>query len=1050
MLLINTAIKRRVFTVMIYMAVLVLGLTGLSKLSLDFFPELDFPMVVVLTQHNGVGPAEIETSITKVIEGAVASAEGIEKLTANSKEGLSIVTVQYQWGTDLDAATADLRDKLDQVRDFIPDDASKPIIFRLNTSNIPVAVYGLMGNKPLHVLYDLADDKLKDRIEQVDGVAQMSIEGGRKREVHVLLSRNRLDAYKMTPAQIVQVLRQENLNFSGGNIKRGYTQFTLRTQGEFKNIDQIRNVVLAYRRGVPIYLKYVAEVKWGISEETSITKFSGTPGLRLVVRKQSGANTVEVVAKLQQRLKQIEKTLPQGVRIVEAFNTADFVTQSIKSVSNSGILGGILAVFVVLFFLRNVRASIIIGFAIPASVLGTFIAMYFADVTLNIVSLGGLALGIGMLVDNAIVVLENTFSYMKRGQKPAEAARLGAQEVAMAIFSSTLTTVCVFLPIVFTDGLASEIFKEMALTVAFSLMASLFVSLTLVPMLSARYLKHEERRSDSWLSKLLKRFTDAGGRFLDRLDEKYKRGIGWALDHRKTVIFGVIGLFLVTMMFIAPGVKAEFMPENDEGNLQVKMELPAGTRLKVTHQAMEQFDRIIQKVVPEKHIKARFFLAGNPGGFSAVFGGSGPNFAQYRLKLVPKTERDISTIGYLKKIQAEVDKAAAPLGIATLNYDTQGGGAMMGGGAPIDVLVRGYDLKKAAKLSAQVAAAMRKVPGLYNIEISRKEGVPELRIEVNRTKAASVGLSIAAIGTTVQQSMLGEVATFFRRDGKEYDVLVRLKEQDRKTLQDIENIQVLSPLTGKPIRLKNIAKIVRESGPVGIERDNQERVVHVTASTFRGLRQSVVDLQKQIGQDIIVPSGFTLQYSGSFEDMQDTFLDLAIAMIVAILLVYAVMASIFESFLDPFIIFFTIPLSLIGVIWMLLLTDTSLNVNSMIGVLVLFGIVVNNGIVLVDYINILRARGYELFEGIQEAGRRRLRPILMTATTTILAMIPLAIGMGEGSESSAPLARAVVGGLSVSTVLSLFLVPVIYASFELKKRKRQQKKAERKAAEAAG
>ena len=1043
MKLTEVAIKRRVFTTMIYATILIVGIVSLSSLALDFFPDISFPMVTILTQYDGVGPQEIESSITKVIEGAVASAEGIDKLTAASFEGMSVVSVQFKWGHDLDAATTDLRDKLDLIRDLIPDDASKPTIFKISTANIPVMFLGLSGSKPVHTLYDIADRKLKDMIEQVKGVASMSIEGAQKREVQIILNRNRLDAYGFTPSDIITTLQRENINASGGLIKKGNSQFSLRTQGEFKNIEEIRNVVLSYRRGVPIYMKYVAEVKWGVSERLTTAKFDGQRGLRLVVRKQSGANTVTVVRRLQKKIRELQKALPSGVRIYESWNTGDFVVRSIGAVANSGIMGGILAVFVVLFFLRNVRASAIISLAIPTSIVGTFIAMNFSGVSLNMVSLGGLALGIGMLVDNAIVVLENTFSYMQRGQKPAEAARLGSQEIAMAIFSSTLTTVCVFLPIVFTSGLASEIFREMALTVSFSLMASLFVSMTLVPMLSARYLKVPDETFIQKYKPKMYRIMTTGERFLTWMDDKYQTIVMWSLNHRRRVVLIVFGIFLFTFMIILPALKFEFMPETDEGNIRITVELPVGTRLKKTDQAVDQLDKVINKVFKGKlgQIKSRFFASGSLGGFASIFNSTGSHIATYRMRLVPRTERTTTTLEYVKQLKKLVAKVDAPLGIANVRFSTQGGGAMMGGGSPIDILVRGYDMQKGSTLAKSIKKLMQKIPELYNIEISRKEGVPEYRVVVNRVKAASLGINMASITAAVQNSVLGRTATYFREEGRELNIFVRLREKDRRSVSDLENIQVRSSFTGKTVRVGNIAKIVRSSGPVKIERDSQERVVHVTCSTDSGdLQGSVSRIQQAIADNLVIPDGFRLEYSGNYKDMQETTRDLGLAFLVAIFLVFAVMASIFESFLDPFIIFFTIPLSFVGVFLALFVTGTSLNVNSMIGILVLAGIVVNNGIVLVDYINILRGRGLNLHDAIVEGGRRRLRPILMTSLTTILAMLPLAMGIGEGSESTEPLARAVIGGLLASTLLSLIVIPVIYSIFEHFSDKRQLRK----------
>ena len=1029
MKLIDTSIKRPVFTVMIYVAILILGFTGLSKLSIDFLPEIEFPAIVILTQQPGVGPQEIESSITRVIEGAVASAEGIDRLTATSREGLSAVTVLFKWGKNLDAAVADLRDKIDLVIDRLPDDASKPTLFRISTSNIPIMFLGLVGEKPLPFLFELADQKLKDQIVQVPGIATVNIEGQRKREVQVVLNRNRLYAYGLTPDQIINVLRAENINSSGGTIKSGYSQFTIRTEGEFKNVDDVRNIIVTYQRGIPVYLRYVADVNWGISEEVSTSRFNSKPGLRLVVYKQSGANTVQAVDSLRAKLERIRAELPAGVQLLEAFSSADFTRNSIGNTASSAILGGILAVIIVLIFLRNIRASMIIGLAIPTSIIATFIGMYFFKVNLNMISLGGLTLGIGMLVDNAIIVLENTFNYMSRGAKPAEAARLGAQEIAGAIFASTLTTVCVFLPIVFTDGMAKEIFKDMALTVSFSLMASIFVAITLVPMLSAKYLRFHDEKELKKLEPRLYKIVNFGERILEYLESRYKEGIRWALSNRKKLLIAVVGIFLFTMMVVMRGVDSEFFPESDQASIKVTVTMPVGTRLETTNEAVEQMIGLLKKAVPEKYIRNVFFVSGSPGGFSAIFNASGSHVSTLQARLVSKSERDKTTTEYIKTLKDLVQKAPAPLGVAAVNISGRGAPGF-GDGSPIDILVRGYDLKKGAEIAKQLKTIMEKVPGLYNIDVSRKEGAPEMSIRVNRVKAASLGINMASIATTIQQSVLGRTATYLREGGREYDVLVRLDEKDRKSIEDIENIQVLSGYTRRPVRIGNIASVVRDVGPINIERDDQERVIHVTCSSFRGLQQSVDDIQAEVKKKIVLPAGFSLEYKGNFKDMQDTFGDLILAVMVAIALVYAVMASIFESYLDPFIIFFTIPLSLIGVIWMLFLAGTSLNVNSMIGILVLAGVVVNNGIVLVDYINILRARGYKLEEAIMEGGRRRLRPILMTTLTTVIALVPGAIGMGEGDEANIPLARTVIGGLTVSTFLSLFIVPTIYLSFD--------------------
>jgi len=1030
MKIIDTSIKKPVFTVMIYVAIIVLGFTGLSKLSVDFMPDIEFPAIIILTQHYGVGPQEIETSITRLIESTVASTEGIDRLMGVSREGMSAVTVMFKWGYNLDSASADIRDKLDLISSRLPTDAVKPTLFKISTSNIPIMFMSLVGDKPIPYLFDLADQRLKDQIAQVPGIANVNIEGQREREVQVVLNRNRLDAYGITPDQIIAVLQAENINASGGTIKSKYGQFILRTQGEFKDVEEIRDIIVSYQHGIPVYLKYIAEVNWGISEEVARSKINGKDGLRLTVYKQSGSNTVQVVAELRKKLDSIRETLPRGIEFNEIFSSSDFTLNAINSTTNSAFMGGILAVIVVLVFLRNIRGSIIIGLSIPISIIATFVGMYFFKVNLNMISLGGLTLGIGMLVDNSIIVLENTFNYMARGQKAPEAARLGTQEIAGAIIGSTLTTVCVFLPIVFTDGMAKEIFNDITLTVTFSLLASIFVAMTLVPMLSSKYLRYYDDSQLKRIEPRLYSIISFGERMLAKLEAKYREGIRWALDHRKTVLLFTAGLFLFTMIVVLQGVDFEFMPESDQAMIRATLTMPVGTRLEVTSEAAEQLMALMREVVPEEAITAFFYLTGSPGGMTSIFNATGSNVGSLQMRLVPKTERAMTTKEYVKIIQDRLASMPAPLGVADVNVAGAGGfGGMMGGSA-IDILIRGHDLKRGADIAKQLKDIMETIPDLYNIDVSRKEGAPEMMIRVNRQKAASLGINMATIGMTIQQSVLGRTATYMREEGREYDILVRLDERDRMTPEDIENIQVLSSFTRRPVRVGNIAAIVRDVGPISIERDNQMRVIHVTCDTFAGLQQSVDKIKREVDKQIIVPEGFSLEYEGGFKDMQDTFSDLLIALAAAICLIYAVMAAIFESYLDPFIIFFTIPLSMVGVIWMLFLTGTSLSVNALIGVLVLAGIVVNNGIVLIDYINILRARGVALKEAIMEGGRRRLRPILMTTLTTVIALVPSAIGIGEGDEMNIPLARAVVGGLSISTLLSLFFVPVTYLTFD--------------------
>jgi HAE1 family hydrophobic/amphiphilic exporter-1 len=1023
----DVAVKRPVTTTVLFIALIVVGLFSLGRLAVDLIPDISFPVIVIYSTYPGVSPQEIEENLTKIIENTAASAPRIENIRSTSQEGSSLVIVEYQWGTDLAEASNDLRERLDLVRDFIPDEASQPVLFKFDPSMTPIMVATLEGRRDQESLRYLVDNTIKTALEQIDGVASVQVHGGLEKRVNVDLDRTLLASYGLSIDQVASTLRAENLNISGGSVTEGARQYSLRTIGRLDDLEAIRGIVVGSRSGRPVYVRDVADVSRGYADETTDVLVGRSEAIIFSVQKQSGTNTVLITNRVRERITSLKRSLPEDVRLVEVFVSSDFINRAISNVWRTALLGGGLAILILLLFLRNLPTTLIVGVSIPLSIIITIIAMYFFNLTLNMLSLGGLALGIGMLVDNSIVIIENIFRYRESGTKAVEAARHGTQEMANAIMASTFTTVAVFLPLVlFIRGLARELFRDLAFTVTASLLASLFVALTLVPMLSSRIRRVRIKKRSNTMLDVEEEFKARGPvlRFLDRI---YGGALAWTLRHRAIVLVAIVALFAGSLMLI-PRVGIELIPQSDQGVVALNISAPVGADLDTTREAVGKIYDIVAADVPEA--KIILTQVGSSGGFFSV-GASNAGGIQISLKDIAVRKRTDKQI--IEALRPRVQKVPGVKVRFSTGFGPGGGGDAFGGG--LTVYVRGYDLQEGKDLAEKIKAVMDAVPSVQDAQISREEGLPELQVRVDRNRAAQYGLSAAQVGTTIKRAFAGESVAKVLFEGQEVDVWVRFRPEDRASSRDIDRIAVATP-AGVNVPLANLVDVDRGYGPVSIQRDKQERVITIDARVVGDVRTAVDKIK--VGVDkLAMPPGFSVVYGGSWEDIQKVVKDLVVVLVLSMLLIYFIMAAQFESFRDPFIIMFTMPMTFTGVIWMHLITGTIFSAFSGIGLLMLLGIVVNNGIILVDYTNLLRKREYELTRAVVAAGRTRLRPILMTVLTTVLGLVPMAFFSGSGSELRKPMALTVIGGLTVSTFFTLFLIPVLYHLFEARRERRR-------------
>ncbi len=1014
------SIHRPVLTTIVFLIIITLGAVSFSRLSIDLMPEITYPTISVITSYENVGPQEMEELVTRPLEESLSAVQGVEEITSTSTEGRSMVRISFTWGYNLDVAANDIRDRIDRTLGRLPEDIDRPMIRKFDLSSFPVVILGISSDMNLRDLRQLVEDQVKYRLERVPGVAAVDIYGGLYREIHVELKADKLKALGLSTSQIITALRNENRNIPAGLYDKGNLEVLIRTQGEYRSVDEIRNTVVTLRGGTPIQIKDIADVVDSWQEIRRYDRINGKPGVNIRVSKQSGSNTVKVVEAVHAELAKIRMDIPQ-IEIIPTIDTSVYIKQSINNISTSAMQGGILAILILFLFLRNVSSTVIIGLAIPISIIATFSLIYFGGFTLNLMTFGGLTLGIGMLLDNSIVVLENIYRHRESGKTLFESSILGTSEVSSAIIASTLTTLVVFLPVVFIRGMSGIMFQQMAYVVSFSLLCSLVVALTLVPMLCSKFLHFRSAAAGAGGGRLQAIYSMSENAFVS-VERKYSILLRWALGHRKLVVFSAFGLFLISL-FLVRLIGVELMPTADEGEVQVNLEMAVGTRLDIVDSTTKTVEDIIRREVPET---INLLTQAGGGGYQS----SGNHTSSIRVTLVPKKERKRSSEQIANDLRK---KLMAIPGVTIRTRQGQGLFILRMGQSSTDnvsVEIRGYDLAIAQLLARDVNNIVKDVPGITDTRISREEGSPEQIIRIDRQKAADLGLTVSRIGDALQTSVGGSQSSYFREGGKEYGILVRLSENDRRSMSDILDLTVLND-RNEPVVLRNVVQSIPREGPVRIERKDQERMITVSANfTGRDMGSIISDIRTRL-RSIPVPKDFSILFGGDYEEQQKSFRELLFGFVLALLLVYMVMAGQYESFRDPIIVMFSIPMALIGVVFTMIFTGTIFSMQAFIGCIMLAGIVVNNAIILVDYTNLLRRRdNMPLMEAISTAGSRRLRPVLMTTLTTMLGLLPLSFGLGEGGEAQAPLARVVIGGLTSSTLITLVLIPVVYSIFE--------------------
>jgi HAE1 family hydrophobic/amphiphilic exporter-1 len=1009
-----------IFTIMAVLIVLVLGVVSLSRLPIDLMPDITYPTLSVATVYENASPEEVEELVTRPIEEALSAVPGVEEVTSVSVEGMSQVRINFSWGTDLDSAANDIRDRLDRVIPRLPDDTERPMLRKFDLASFPVLILGAASRLNPIQTRRIIDDQIKYRLERQPGVAAVDVFGGLDREIHVNLLSDKIKALGLPLDQILIQIKAQNVNVPAGSVERGNLEVMIRTPGEYTSLDELGDTVIAIREGVPIQLKEIASIEDAWQKLTRIVMINGKPGIRIAVNKQSGKNTVEVARAVLEEIQRINEDIPQ-VEVIPIIDTSDYIQRSIRNVGNSILYGGALAILVLLFFLRNIRSTAVIATAIPISVIATFALIYFGGFTLNLMTLGGLALGIGMLVDNAIVVLENIYRLRESGLPPDKAAVEGSEEVTAAIIASTLTTLVVFLPLIFVRGMSGVMFKQLSIVVSFALACSLATALTLVPTLSSLVLRFQKNDAHS-KHPLREGLYHATGRFFERMEQGYKRLLHFCLGHRMFVVSGSI-LVLLGSLLLVPLIGFELMPTTDEGEVRVYAKMEIGTRLDVLEKTFKEIEKVVAREVPEARNSETFL------GMSS-WRPQGSHTGRLRISLIPQSERTRSSEQIasalrrkLMHIPGAVIRTRAGQGLFILRMGT-------GDADRVQIEIRGYDMDVARALALRIKTLVEDVEGVTDAQLSRDTGSPEELIIVDRQKAAAMKVSVSQVAGMLQTVLSGTAASNYREGGHEYRIRLKLQGAEQMAPREILDL-TLTNADGEPVVLRNVVTIQPRTGPVIVERKDQERITTVSANIADRDMGSVMSDIRMALHTIPVPEDFVILFGGDFEEQQKATKELSLSFILALILVYMVMASLYESLIDPFIVMFSVPLAAIGVILMLFLSHTTFNVQSSIGCIMLGGIVVNNAILLVDHTNLLVKRdGMAVHDAILEAGRRRLRPILMTASTTILALVPMAIGFGEGGEAQAPMARAVIGGLLSSSLITLVLVPTLYASFK--------------------
>ncbi len=1022
MSLYSSAVKRPIMTLLCFVAVIILGLFSLSKLPIDLYPDIETNTIMVVTMYPGANSSDIEQNVTKPLENVLNSVEHLKHITSNSRENTSVITLEFEYGYDVDVLTNNVRDKLDMVKSMLPEDCESPIIFKFSTDMIPICLLSVQASESMPGLYKILDDNVANPLARIDGVGTVSISGAPKREIHVYVDPARLEAYNMTVEKISQVIGAENRNVPGGLIDIGSNTYSLRVTGEFKESSQLNFLPVGTYNGKTIYLKDVARVVDSLEERTQQTFINGEEGAIVVIQKQAGANSVKISNEVQKMLPKLQKNLPSDVKLGVIVDTSDNIRSTINSLVETVLYALLFVMIVVFLFLGRWRATMIIVITIPVSLIASFIYLYITGSSLNIISLSALSISIGMVVDDAIVVLENVTTHIERGSDPKQAAVHGTNEVAISVIASTLTLIAVFFPLTMVTGMTGVLFRQLGWMVTIMMIISTFCALSLTPMLCSQWLRLKGKATDggrkNWYS-----YVEKG---LDKFDNAYASLLEKVISHRTITVIVCLGIFFGSI-FLMKFVGTEFMPTQDNGRLGASLELPIGTRVEEARDVASRLSKEWKQQFPE--IKTMSYTVGQASSDNtfASLSDNGPHIISFNISLSNVADRKRGIQEIAKGMRADIDNRFPEIKKYSVNVGGGRGGGM-GGQQTLDFEVYGYDFAETDSVAANLKKILLGINGTADVLISRADYQPEYQVDFDREKLAMYGINLTTAASYLRNRINGATATYFREDGEEYNVKVMYDKENRKSLEDIENI-VIYTATGQGVKLKELGKVVERFTPPTIQRKDRERLVTVSAVVTGVPMSDVVTLAEAGIDQMDLPSGVSIQISGSYEDQQDSFKDLLMLGVLIIILVYIVMAAQFESFTYPGIIMTSLLFAFSGVFLILWLSGHTLNIMSMIGAIMLIGIVVKNGIVLIDYIALNRERGMSIRRAVLDGGRSRLRPVVMTTLTTILGMVPMALGNGQGSELWRPMGTAVIGGLTFSTILTLLFVPVLYCSF---------------------
>ncbi len=1034
MSLYGSAVKRPITTLLCFVTVIILGLFSLAKLPIDLYPDIDTNTIMVITMYPGASAKDIEQNVTKPLENTLNSVEHLKHISSTSRENTSVITLEFEYGYDIDVLTNDVRDKLDMVESQLPDDSQNPIIFKFSTDMIPICLLSVQASESMPGLYKILDDNVANPLARVDGVGTVSISGAPKREVHVYIDPNRLEAYNLSVETVSNIIGAENRNVPGGSFDIGSNTYALRVQGEFESTSQLKDIPVGSFGGKIVYLKDVARIEDSLEERTQQTYNNGQEGAMIVIQKQSGANSVEISNKVMAMLPQLQKNLPSDIKIGVIVDTSDNIRNTIASLVETVLYALLFVMIVVFLFLGRWRATMIIVITIPVSLIASFIYLYATGNTLNIISLSALSISIGMVVDDAIVVLENVTTHIERGADPKQAAVHGTNEVAISVIASTLTLIAVFFPLTLVTGMTGVLFRQLGWMVTIMMIISTTCALSLTPMLCSQWLRL--RKQDQGKGKKKNWYTPVE-HALDRFDNGYASLLHKVVGHRTVTILICLGIF-VGSIFLMKGVGTEFIPTQDNGRIGVNLELPIGSRVEYAQEVTSRLDSLWRAKYPE--IKVSNYTVG-PASSDNTFASlsdNGAHIISMNISLVSSTERDKGIVQIANEMRHDIDTMFPDFKKAQVMVGG-GRGAGMGGQSTVDFEIYGYDFDQTDKVAQELKQILSGIEGTADITISRSDYQPEYQVDFDREKLNMYGINLQTAAYYLRNRINGATASQFREDGEEYDIKVMYAPEYRTQISDIENILIYTP-TGQGIRLKELGTVVERFTPPTIERKDRERIITVSAVVDGVPMSQVVTAAEAEIDNMEIPAGITIGLAGTYEDQQDSFSDLLMLGVLIIILVYIVMAAQFESFTYPGIIMTSLLFAFSGVFLILWLTGHTLNVMSMIGAIMLIGIVVKNGIVLIDYITLNRERGMSIRRAVIDGGRSRLRPVVMTTLTTILGMVPMAVGNGEGAEMWRPMGVAVIGGLTFSTILTLLFVPVLYCVFAGRGIKNQRKK----------